>query len=91
MNRYAQLPIDTLRLQKRCFVAMALSMPKNLSTKPAEEIFLTSKELTARWKVHTITLQRWVKNGRLPCVTIGGKFRRYRLSDVQRIEREGTN
>jgi len=61
-------------------------MSKILTTKPAEEVFLSSKELMNRWKCHSVTLQRWVRDGKLPAVEIGGKFRRYRLSDILRIE-----
>jgi hypothetical protein len=64
-----------------------------LATQPnpgAVEVLLTGKELKARWKCHSATLQRWTRDGILNPIMIGGKFRRYRLTEIERIEREGT-
>jgi predicted site-specific integrase-resolvase len=63
-----------------------LSKPK--SDAADTEILLTGKELQARWKCHAVTIQRWVEKGILRPIMIGSKFRRYRLSDIQRIEAE---
>jgi predicted site-specific integrase-resolvase len=69
-----------------------MTMPK-LATKPnpeAPDTLLTPKELCARWRCHLATLQRWVIADKLHPMMIGGKFRRYRLKEIERIEREGT-
>ena len=52
------------------------------------EALLSRKELASRWGVCIETLKRWEKSGRLPFVKMGQRLKRYRLSDVTRLEAE---
>jgi len=47
---------------------------------------LTRKDLAARWNVCTETIKRREKVGALPFVAMGPRLKRYRLSDVLRLE-----
>lgn len=50
---------------------------------PAE--FLTTKELTVRWKVAEGTIRRWIREGRLSAVKIGRQLR-FAESEINRFE-----
>jgi DNA-binding XRE family transcriptional regulator len=52
-----------------------------------EERLLTRAQLAARWSVSKETIKRREKNGILPVLKLG-RDARYRLSEVQRLERE---
>jgi predicted DNA-binding transcriptional regulator AlpA len=55
----------------------------------SSEILLSRKALAARWRCHIETLKRWEVAGRLPKpIKIGAKFLRYKLSDIEAIERQ---
>jgi excisionase family DNA binding protein len=49
--------------------------------------FLTAAELSARWKVTTITLRRWRHAGKLKASFLGHGVR-FAMSEVERIEHE---
>lgn len=54
----------------------------------APDATLVSAEVMARLKISRRTLERWVADGRLPAVKIGGfGARRYRESDVDALLR----
>jgi predicted site-specific integrase-resolvase len=55
---------------------------------PGDEELLSRKELAARWRCHIETLKRWEEAGRLKPIKVGAKFLRYRLSDIEKFERE---
>jgi hypothetical protein len=55
----------------------------------ASEVLLTRAEVARRWKCSSTTVRRWEKKGLNP-IARGKKWRRYRLSDVERFEAEGS-
>ena len=46
------------------------------------EVWLTRKELAARWKMPPATLAQWAHGKRGPRYAIFGRHARYRLADV---------
>lgn len=52
------------------------------------DVFLTTDELAARYKVPVETVRKWRSEGTGPQGARFGKHVRYRLSDVERWERE---
>ncbi|RYZ74613.1 MAG: hypothetical protein EOP09_00135 [Proteobacteria bacterium] len=54
------------------------------------EQHLTRKELARRWNCSVETIKRKEKSQRNPVIPLkmGERFLRYRLSDIERIERE---
>jgi predicted site-specific integrase-resolvase len=52
------------------------------------EKLLSRKELAQRWDCHIETLKRWEARGRLKPIKVGYKFLRYRLSDIEALERK---
>ena len=50
--------------------------------------FLTKKELAKRWKVSTVTLDRWRRSGVLRTVYVG-RMPRFRLTEIETMERQG--
>ena len=54
---------------------------------PKQTAYLTREELSARWQVSCMTLHRWRNGGRLPFHKLGRGVR-FKLEDVERIERE---
>jgi hypothetical protein len=67
----------------------SLTYQADSGTVSERSVFLTENELAARWRRTPMTLQRMRKDGRLPFVRIG-KSPRYRLSEIERVEAEGT-
>lgn len=58
---------------------------------PAEVVggqLLTTRELAERWRLSPETVLRWKRRGLIPFVVLPGGSIRYRLEDVERIERE---
>ncbi len=47
---------------------------------------LSRKDLAARWRTCTETIKRRELAGQLPYLVIGARLKRYRLSDILRIE-----
>lgn len=60
---------------------------KPKSHTPNSSLFLTPAELSARWKVTTMTLRRWRHAGKLKTHHLGRGIR-FALAEVERIERE---
>lgn len=58
-----------------------------MSSAPAP-LFLTPKELAARWRLALASVYRLKDAGQLPYYQIGGAVR-FRLADVEAYEREG--
>lgn len=54
---------------------------------PSQAQHYTRRTLSQRWAVSTETLKRREKAGKLPCLKLG-KSVRYRIEDIERIERE---
>lgn len=51
--------------------------------------FITPDELATRWKVTRRTIANWQREGILPpTVSINGYHTLYRLSDIERLEKE---
>jgi excisionase family DNA binding protein len=46
---------------------------------------LTRREAATLLKVHTETIKRWQKNGRLPALVLGPTTVRYRRADIERF------
>lgn len=44
--------------------------------------WMSSKEVAALYRVHISTVQRWVKNGKLPVIRPGGRILRIRREDA---------
>ncbi len=65
-------------------------MTKPVLAPATPELLLTAKELRARLRCHQATLQRWEDRGILKPIIIGTKFRRYRLRDIEELERKGS-
>jgi hypothetical protein len=61
---------------------------KVLPQNSRDEALLSRLDLTRRWNCHVETLKRWEGQGRLKPIKIGGKFLRYRLSDIEKLEEE---
>ncbi|MFW0170515.1 helix-turn-helix transcriptional regulator [Rothia sp. P4278] len=58
-------------------------MPAQLVVGPTEDAILTVKELAAREKVSVNTVRQWRMRGEDPrSFVAGGRYVRYRLSDV---------
>jgi len=60
-----------------------------LSDPRSQELLLSRKDVARRWGCHIETVKRWEADGRLKAIKIGGKFLRYRLSDIEQLELEG--
>jgi predicted DNA-binding transcriptional regulator AlpA len=70
------------------YMTLKISPPPSEPT-GASEVWLSRKALAARWQCHLETLKRWEASGRLPKpIKIGAKFLRYRLSDIEAVERK---
>lgn len=48
---------------------------------------LTPGEVCARLRVSRQTLATWAREGQIPAITLPGGHRRYRLEDIEAIER----
>jgi len=46
------------------------------------DTLLTAGELARELKTDKATVLRWARTGRIPCLKMGGKFRRFNLSEV---------
>jgi hypothetical protein len=55
---------------------------------PAGEPLLTRKQLAKRWKCSTETVKRRERDGTLRSLHFNGRNVRYRLEDVEKVERE---
>ena len=49
--------------------------------------FLTTDELSSRWKVTTVTIRRWRQAGKLSAHHLGRGIR-FALADIEKIETE---
>ena len=66
---------------------MACMSKKKARVPSSPAIFLTTEELAVRWKVHPETIRRRVKAQKLRASSVlGGRFYRFRLSDVEAYE-----
>ena len=80
--------ITTVDVLKSAFFAWADEMAE--ARKEAEDdVMIDEASVLHRLKKSRATLWRWNANGYLPCSKLGGK-NMYKLSDVVRIERGGT-
>lgn len=80
--------ITTVDILKSAFFAWADEMTQ--ARKEAEDdVMIDEAAVLHRLKKSRATLWRWSANGYLPCFKLGGK-NMYKLSDVVRIERGGT-
>jgi len=50
--------------------------------------YLNTEQIAERYDVNEDTARRWIRQGRIPGVRIGGAYR-VRLDDLVRLEREG--
>jgi excisionase family DNA binding protein len=64
-----------------------IDTPKHQTADPPPAVFLTPAELAARWKVTTMSLRRWRKNGKLK-TTYLGRGVRFAITEVERFETE---
>jgi hypothetical protein len=62
----------------------------NEDDKTEEVSLLTRRELARRWKVSIETLKRRERTKILRPMRLDGRIVRYRMSDVERIEQEGS-
>jgi excisionase family DNA binding protein len=51
-----------------------------------ENRLLSTKEVSERLGVCTLTVRRWTKKGTLTAVRVGPRLLRYRLADIKKIE-----
>src|SRR5215831_8883027 len=58
------------------------------NTKTLPPVYLNTEQIAERYDVNEDTARRWIRQGRIPGVRIGGAYR-VRLDDLQRLEREG--
>lgn len=47
------------------------------------EPLLTTREISKRLRVDVVTVRRWTREGRLPCLKMGRKTVRYNWPEVQ--------
>tara|TARA_R110002096_G_scaffold24760_41_gene78144 strand:+ start:4688 stop:4870 length:183 start_codon:yes stop_codon:yes gene_type:complete len=52
------------------------------------ELYITRKQLAARWSCSIETIKRKERSGLLNPIKFGQRFVRYRLSDIEQIEQE---
>lgn len=64
-------------------------MHTHVETKKTER-FLSRKDLSERWQVSVMTLQRYERRGILRPVKLATRLLRYRLSDILAHEEAGT-
>lgn len=64
--------------------------PHPISTENITTAFLTPAELSARWKVTTMTLRRWRRAGKLKTHHLGRGIR-FSMAEIERIENEAVN
>jgi len=50
---------------------------------------VTAEEIAKRFKVTVETVQRWAREGRIPCVRPSRRIVRFRLGDVERAVARG--
>ena len=55
---------------------------------PEHDRLLSPSEAAELCGVHPRTITRWVKSGKLPCVTGLGGHRRYRLGTIEKLLQE---
>jgi len=58
------------------------------SSEPHPEAFLSRRQLAQRWGVCTETIKRRERAKQLGAIRFNGRLIRYRLSDIEQIERE---
>ncbi|MBN8422448.1 MAG: helix-turn-helix domain-containing protein [Verrucomicrobia bacterium] len=56
-------------------------------SEPPSPQYLTPSELATRWKITTMTLRRWRKDGRIK-VAFMGRGIRFSMTEIERFERE---
>jgi excisionase family DNA binding protein len=61
-------------------------MTDTLTHAPARPVYLTTEDIASRYGVNEDTARRWIRQGRLPAIRIGGAYR-VRLDDLLRLER----
>jgi hypothetical protein len=67
---------------------MKFPLPQIQEPGGAKEMFLTRRELATRWGCHVETVKRMeTRYKQLVPVRLTGKFVKYRLTDIQTIER----
>lgn len=71
------------------FTAKNTAQPAAQEADSAQDRLLTQEEVLGMLSLSRPSLQRMVLAGILPKVPLGARMVRYRLSDVQRIVREG--
>lgn len=52
---------------------------------------MTAEQLAARWQVPKAHVYRLAREGRIPTVNLGPRYRRWRLDEIERFERDGGN
>lgn len=52
---------------------------------------LTAEQVAARWQVPKAHVYRLAREGRVPVVTLGARYRRFRLDAIEEYERNGGN
>lgn len=55
----------------------------------SSERLLSPREVARRWGIHTITLRRWTKEGRLKSLKLGRSVR-FQMEEILRVEDEAT-
>lgn len=59
----------------------------NANTCSSAPVFLTPRQLAARFGVHTVTLRRWRAEGKITATRFGRGIR-FAISEIERLERE---
>jgi hypothetical protein len=65
----------------------ANAVPSSTPSRPALERYVTRKEVCAALNLHHDSLRRWALQGKLVPVVFGGRWLRYRVSDVEELIR----
>lgn len=54
------------------------------------ETYISRKQLAQRWSCSIETIKRKERSGFIKSIRIGQRFVRYRLADIEQVEREAT-
>jgi excisionase family DNA binding protein len=59
-----------------------------MKTPPPQPLqFYTLQQLAERWRLHSVTIHRWLRSGKLKAVRFGRDWR-ISVAEVERVERE---